>query len=114
MQQTCVVSTYYIYIYIILFQINKIRTRDFDCSLAIPLIADAGESLDIVVCRNPLTQNKTALKEPQRRKPPPPEPLDGAESCEQDIQSADSIPVYMNVYNLDTPIARSVKSSKTV
>ncbi|XP_045164532.2 glutamate receptor-interacting protein 1-like isoform X2 [Mercenaria mercenaria] len=94
-------------------QINKVRTRDFDCSLAIPLIADAGESLDIVVCRNPLTQNKTALKEPQRRKPPP-EPLVDSKSSDQDFQSADSIPVYMNVYNLDTPIARSEKSSKTV
>lgn len=94
-------------------QINKVRTRDFDCSLAIPLIADAGESLDIVVCRNPLTHNKTALKEPQRRKAPP-EPTEEIESCDPGFQSADSIPVYMNVYNLDTPIARSEKSTKTV
>lgn len=93
-------------------QINKVRTRDFDCSLAIPLIADAGESIDIVVCRNPLTQKKTALKETRRK--PPPEPPVERKSCDSDIQSDGSIPVYMNVYNLDTPIARSEKSSKTV
>lgn len=89
------------------------RTRDFDCSLAIPLIADAGESLDIVVCRNPLTRHKTALKEPLRRKLPA-EPPEVTEPHDPDDQSAHSIPVYMNVYNLDTPIARSERSSKTV
>ncbi|KAL4225936.1 Glutamate receptor-interacting protein 1 [Mactra antiquata] len=95
-------------------QINKIRTRDFDCSLAIPLIADAGDKLDIVVCRNPLTLNKTALKDHQTRRPLPPDPPDDGKSHDFDGQSTDSIPVYMNVYNLDTPIARSEKSCKTV
>uniref|UniRef100_A0A7M4FK36 Glutamate receptor interacting protein 2 n=1 Tax=Crocodylus porosus TaxID=8502 RepID=A0A7M4FK36_CROPO len=35
-------------------QVNRIRTRDFDCCLAVPLISEAGEKLDLVISRNPL------------------------------------------------------------
>ncbi|KAJ6668273.1 hypothetical protein lerEdw1_015650 [Lerista edwardsae] len=35
-------------------QVNRIRTRDFDCCLAVPLISEAGHKLDLVISRNPL------------------------------------------------------------
>ncbi|KAA0714535.1 Glutamate receptor-interacting protein 2 [Triplophysa tibetana] len=37
-------------------QVNHARTRDFDCCLAVPLITEAGEPLQLVISRNPLTQ----------------------------------------------------------
>ncbi|XP_051524296.1 glutamate receptor-interacting protein 2-like isoform X3 [Myxocyprinus asiaticus] len=37
-------------------QVNHARTRDFDCCLAVPLITEAGEHLQLVISRNPLTQ----------------------------------------------------------
>ncbi|XP_063076591.1 glutamate receptor-interacting protein 2a [Engraulis encrasicolus] len=37
-------------------QVNHARTRDFDCCLAVPLISEAGQHLNLVVSRNPLTQ----------------------------------------------------------
>ncbi|XP_063443888.1 glutamate receptor-interacting protein 2-like isoform X1 [Mytilus trossulus] len=37
-------------------QVNGIRTRDFDCCLAIPLITEAGNAIDLVVCRNPIAK----------------------------------------------------------
>ncbi|XP_048102601.1 glutamate receptor-interacting protein 2a isoform X1 [Alosa alosa] len=37
-------------------QVNHARTRDFDCCLAVPLISEAGEQLNLVISRNPLTQ----------------------------------------------------------
>ncbi|XP_070594428.1 glutamate receptor-interacting protein 2 isoform X3 [Erythrolamprus reginae] len=46
-------------------QVNCIRTRDFDCSLAVPLISDAGNKLDLVISRNPLAFiANTCLQEP--------------------------------------------------
>ncbi|KAG8435907.1 hypothetical protein GDO86_007123, partial [Hymenochirus boettgeri] len=33
-------------------QVNHIRTRDFDCCLAVPLLADAGDRLDLVISRD--------------------------------------------------------------
>ncbi|KAJ8249600.1 hypothetical protein COCON_G00228160 [Conger conger] len=42
-----------------LLQINHVRTRDFDCCLVVPLIAESGNKLDLVISRNPL-----ALQEP--------------------------------------------------
>lgn len=36
-----------------LFQINHVRTRDFDCCLVVPLIAESGNKLDLVISRNP-------------------------------------------------------------
>uniref|UniRef100_A0A8C7R293 Glutamate receptor interacting protein 2a n=1 Tax=Oncorhynchus mykiss TaxID=8022 RepID=A0A8C7R293_ONCMY len=35
-------------------QVNRARTRDFDCCLTVPLITEAGDSLDLVIRRNPL------------------------------------------------------------
>lgn len=47
------------------FQVNCIRTRDFDCSLAVPLISEAGNKLDLVISRNPLAFiANTCLQEP--------------------------------------------------
>lgn len=48
------------------FQVNCIRTRDFDCSLAVPLISEAGNKLDLVISRNPLAFiANTCLQEPR-------------------------------------------------
>uniref|UniRef100_A0A8C6YHK7 Glutamate receptor interacting protein 2 n=1 Tax=Naja naja TaxID=35670 RepID=A0A8C6YHK7_NAJNA len=47
-------------------QVNCIRTRDFDCSLAVPLISEAGNKLDVVISRNPLAFiANTCLQEPR-------------------------------------------------
>ncbi|XP_078466654.1 glutamate receptor-interacting protein 2-like isoform X2 [Lampetra planeri] len=35
-------------------QVNDIHTRDFDCCLLVPLIAECGDTLEVVVSRNPL------------------------------------------------------------
>ncbi|KAG7228195.1 hypothetical protein INR49_013358 [Caranx melampygus] len=35
-------------------QVNHVRTRDLDCCLTVPLIMEAGDSLDLVISRNPL------------------------------------------------------------
>ncbi|XP_058244828.1 glutamate receptor-interacting protein 2a isoform X2 [Hemibagrus wyckioides] len=37
-------------------QVNHVRTRDFDCCLAVPLIAESGDQLQLVISRNPVTQ----------------------------------------------------------
>lgn len=34
-------------------QVNHVRTRDLDCCLTVPLIIEAGQSLDLVISRNP-------------------------------------------------------------
>ncbi|XP_041347571.1 glutamate receptor-interacting protein 1-like [Gigantopelta aegis] len=44
-------------------QVNKVRTRDFDCCLTIPLIAEAGNKLRLVICRNPLLRASRATRE---------------------------------------------------
>ncbi|XP_063577756.1 glutamate receptor-interacting protein 2 isoform X5 [Pongo abelii] len=33
-------------------QVNHVRTRDFDCCLAVPLLAEAGDVLELVISRN--------------------------------------------------------------
>ncbi|XP_063068699.1 glutamate receptor-interacting protein 1 [Engraulis encrasicolus] len=43
-----------------LLQINHVRTRDFDCCLVVPLIAESGNKLDLVISRNPVTTQPTA------------------------------------------------------
>ncbi|GAB1597596.1 glutamate receptor-interacting 1-like isoform X11 [Argonauta hians] len=55
-------------------QVNNVKTRDFDCRLVVPVIAEAGSCLELVVSRNPLADasssemkanmlnNKTPLK----------------------------------------------------
>lgn len=40
-------------------QVNHVRTRDFDCCLAVPLITEAGDRLELVISRNPLANNNT-------------------------------------------------------
>ncbi|XP_041859909.1 glutamate receptor-interacting protein 2a isoform X2 [Melanotaenia boesemani] len=35
-------------------QVNRVRTRDLDCCLTVPLIMEAGDRLDLVISRNPL------------------------------------------------------------
>uniref|UniRef100_A0A673A4V3 Glutamate receptor interacting protein 2a n=1 Tax=Sphaeramia orbicularis TaxID=375764 RepID=A0A673A4V3_9TELE len=35
-------------------QVNRVRTRDLDCCLTVPLIMEAGECLNLVISRNPL------------------------------------------------------------
>uniref|UniRef100_A0A0B6Y5Z7 PDZ domain-containing protein n=1 Tax=Arion vulgaris TaxID=1028688 RepID=A0A0B6Y5Z7_9EUPU len=35
-------------------QVDKIKTREFDCRLTVPLIGGAGKQLSLIVCRNPL------------------------------------------------------------
>ncbi|XP_041702707.1 glutamate receptor-interacting protein 2 isoform X3 [Coregonus clupeaformis] len=37
-------------------QVNRARTRDFDCCLTVPLITEAGDSLVLVISRNSLAQ----------------------------------------------------------
>ncbi|KAK1799714.1 hypothetical protein P4O66_006255 [Electrophorus voltai] len=37
-------------------QVNHVRTRDFDCCLAVPLLTEAGDKLELVISRNPLAQ----------------------------------------------------------
>ncbi|XP_069499511.1 glutamate receptor-interacting protein 2 isoform X2 [Ambystoma mexicanum] len=46
-------------------QVNHVRTRDFDCCLAVPLISEAGDKLDLVISRNPLAhaQNPPLVEE---------------------------------------------------
>ncbi|XP_053410762.1 glutamate receptor-interacting protein 1 isoform X3 [Nycticebus coucang] len=41
-----------------LLQVNHVRTRDFDCCLVVPLIAESGSRLDLVISRSPLATQK--------------------------------------------------------
>uniref|UniRef100_A0A8C3UX62 Glutamate receptor interacting protein 2 n=1 Tax=Catharus ustulatus TaxID=91951 RepID=A0A8C3UX62_CATUS len=50
-------------------QVNRIRTRDFDCCLAVPLISEAGDKLDLVISRNPLALAANAPSEGNRELP---------------------------------------------
>lgn len=50
-------------------QVNRIRTRDFDCCLAVPLISEAGDKLDLVISRNPLALAANAPLEGNRELP---------------------------------------------
>lgn len=36
-----------------LFQVNDTKTMDFDCCLTVPLIASAGDRIELVIARNP-------------------------------------------------------------
>uniref|UniRef100_A0A8C6MJP3 Glutamate receptor interacting protein 2 n=1 Tax=Nothobranchius furzeri TaxID=105023 RepID=A0A8C6MJP3_NOTFU len=38
-------------------QVNHVRTRDFDCCLAVPLITEAGDRLELVISRNPMAND---------------------------------------------------------
>uniref|UniRef100_A0A803SQV6 Glutamate receptor interacting protein 1 n=1 Tax=Anolis carolinensis TaxID=28377 RepID=A0A803SQV6_ANOCA len=41
-----------------LLQVNHVRTRDFDCCLVVPLIAESGNKLELVISRNPIASQK--------------------------------------------------------
>ncbi|XP_076015894.1 glutamate receptor-interacting protein 1 isoform X3 [Genypterus blacodes] len=43
-----------------LLQINHVRTRDFDCCLVVPLIAESPSRLELVISRNPTSSSLTA------------------------------------------------------
>ncbi|XP_047390907.1 glutamate receptor-interacting protein 2 isoform X3 [Sciurus carolinensis] len=45
-------------------QVNHVRTRDFDCCLAVPLLAEAGEVLELVISRNPLAPSNRTSRAP--------------------------------------------------
>uniref|UniRef100_A0A8C6SE19 Glutamate receptor interacting protein 2b n=1 Tax=Neogobius melanostomus TaxID=47308 RepID=A0A8C6SE19_9GOBI len=50
-------------------QVNHVRTRDFDCCLAVPLITEAGDRLELVISRNPMNcddreDNNNTLQRP--------------------------------------------------
>uniref|UniRef100_A0A2K6FVR8 Glutamate receptor interacting protein 1 n=1 Tax=Propithecus coquereli TaxID=379532 RepID=A0A2K6FVR8_PROCO len=47
-----------------LLQVNHVRTRDFDCCLVVPLIAESGNKLDLVISRNPLASQKSIEQQP--------------------------------------------------
>ncbi|XP_068132830.1 glutamate receptor-interacting protein 1 isoform X5 [Hyperolius riggenbachi] len=47
-----------------LLQVNHIRTRDFDCCLVVPLIAESGNKLDLVISRNPIASQKEGAEAP--------------------------------------------------
>ncbi|KAM4651670.1 glutamate receptor-interacting protein 2 isoform 2-T2 [Discoglossus pictus] len=47
-------------------QVNHVRTRDFDCCLAVPLLSDAGDRLDLVISRNPLVSGDRGVEQPRR------------------------------------------------
>ncbi|KAM4821091.1 glutamate receptor-interacting protein 2 isoform 2-T2 [Thomomys bottae] len=48
-----------------LLQVNHVRTRDFDCGLAVPLLAEAGDVLELVISRNPLAQSRRTPRVPR-------------------------------------------------
>ncbi|XP_055985557.1 glutamate receptor-interacting protein 2 isoform X2 [Sorex fumeus] len=52
-----------------LLQVNHVRTRDFDCCLAVPLLAEAGDVLELVISRNPLTTSGRPPRAPGPRSP---------------------------------------------
>ncbi|XP_035129640.1 glutamate receptor-interacting protein 2 isoform X10 [Callithrix jacchus] len=45
-------------------QVNHVRTRDFDCCLAVPLLAEAGDVLELVISRNMLAHSSRAPRAP--------------------------------------------------
>ncbi|KAF7210008.1 transcript variant X1 [Nothobranchius furzeri] len=42
-------------------QVNRVRTRDLDCCLTVPLIVEAGDCLDLVISRNSLAASDVEL-----------------------------------------------------
>ncbi|XP_077194854.1 glutamate receptor-interacting protein 1 isoform X14 [Paroedura picta] len=46
-----------------LLQVNHVRTRDFDCCLVVPLIAESGNKLELVISRNPLASQKISSEQ---------------------------------------------------
>ncbi|XP_035384120.1 glutamate receptor-interacting protein 1 isoform X2 [Electrophorus electricus] len=52
-----------------LLQINHVRTRDFDCCLVVPLIAESGNKLDLVISRNPVSAPPSELNQQPNEEP---------------------------------------------
>ncbi|XP_076861126.1 glutamate receptor-interacting protein 1 isoform X3 [Brachyhypopomus gauderio] len=52
-----------------LLQINHVRTRDFDCCLVVPLIAESGNKLDLVISRNPVSVPPSELNQLPNEEP---------------------------------------------
>uniref|UniRef100_A0ABM5GFT6 Glutamate receptor-interacting protein 1 isoform X7 n=1 Tax=Pogona vitticeps TaxID=103695 RepID=A0ABM5GFT6_9SAUR len=46
-----------------LLQVNHVRTRDFDCCLVVPLIAESGNKLELVISRNPVASQKMSSEQ---------------------------------------------------
>ncbi|XP_060633481.1 glutamate receptor-interacting protein 1 isoform X4 [Anolis sagrei] len=46
-----------------LLQVNHVRTRDFDCCLVVPLIAESGNKLELVISRNPIASQKISSEQ---------------------------------------------------
>lgn len=47
-----------------LLQVNHVRTRDLDCCLTVPLLADAGDVVELIISRNPLAQTSRSPRAP--------------------------------------------------
>ncbi|KAM9681075.1 glutamate receptor-interacting protein 2 isoform 3-T3 [Dama dama] len=45
-------------------QVNHVRTRDLDCCLTVPLLAEAGDVVELVISRNPLAQTSRSPRAP--------------------------------------------------
>ncbi|TSK13268.1 Glutamate receptor-interacting protein 1 [Bagarius yarrelli] len=52
-----------------LLQISHVRTRDFDCCLVVPLIAESGNKLDLVISRNPTSTSPSELNQLSSEEP---------------------------------------------
>ncbi|XP_060017054.1 glutamate receptor-interacting protein 2 isoform X6 [Lagenorhynchus albirostris] len=50
-------------------QVNHVHTRDLDCCLTVPLLAEAGDVVELVISRNPLAQSSRAPRAPGPRGP---------------------------------------------
>uniref|UniRef100_A0A3Q2XZQ0 Glutamate receptor interacting protein 2 n=1 Tax=Hippocampus comes TaxID=109280 RepID=A0A3Q2XZQ0_HIPCM len=55
-------------------QVNHVRTRDFDCCLAVPLITEAGDRLELVISRNPAPPPRPTRTHTHRPAPSSPTP----------------------------------------
>lgn len=63
------------------FQVNHVKTKELDCSQVVPLIAQAGRQVHLVLSRNPLALTPSDCEKSlddqvwERLPPPPPELL---------------------------------------
>ena len=44
-------------------QINGLKTKEMDCCQVVPMIADAGQSIDLVISRNPLADARPDISQ---------------------------------------------------
>ncbi|XP_056000816.1 glutamate receptor-interacting protein 1-like isoform X3 [Ostrea edulis] len=80
-------------------QVNGKRTKDFDCALTIPLITEAGNSLHLIISRNPISKSASLGNRRCTRTQP-----------FRDYRSYDEEKTYEN----SSVISASVHSPKTV